>query len=129
MRPEAEGTVYPPVTFIVDPDRVRAFGAVLNQTSGVPPTFFAVAEFTVLPQVFGDPRLGLDPRRVVHTSQSYLYERPLEEAETLEVHAFLESVKHRGGTGFLTVLMELREPGGALVATARSSLIERELPA
>ena len=70
MRPEAEGIVYDPVTFSVDPDRVRAFGAVVGIARGVAPTFPTVAEFTVLPRVIDEPRLELDFTRVVHSSQS-----------------------------------------------------------
>lgn len=125
MHADAEGITYPPARFAVDPARVRAFGDVFAQGAGVPPTFPAVAEFMILPQVFGDPRLGLDFIRVVHSSQEYTFERPLREGEDLLVQARIESAKVRGGTGFLTVVMELREPGGALVATARSRMIER----
>jgi len=125
MDPGAEGIIYPPAGFTVDPARVRAFADVFAQGPGIPPTFPTVAEFTVFPAVIGDPRLGIDFSRVVHGSQEYTYQRPLRAGEELLVHARIESVRVRGGTGFLTVVMELREPGGALVATARSLMIER----
>jgi hypothetical protein len=125
MRPEAEGTTYPAMRFVVDPARVRAFGEVFGQASGVPPTFLTAAEFATFPDILGDPRLDLDFTRVVHGSQDYAYERPLREGEELLVSARIESAKVRAGNGFLTVVMELREPGGDLVATTRSSLIER----
>jgi len=125
MDPAAQGTVYPDVTFTVDPARVAAFRAVFDQTEGVPPTFVTAAEFAVFPQVIGDPALALDFTRVVHGSQEYAYERPLREGETLTVRARIESIKVRGATGFLTVVMELRDAAGELVCTARSQMIER----
>ncbi len=125
MYPDAEGIEYPPVAFAVAPSRVRAFADVFGQAEGVPPTFPAVAEFTVLPDVFGDARLGLDFSRVVHGTQDYVYERPIREGEDLMIHARIEAVRVRAGIGFLTVVIELREPGGVLVVTARSTLIER----
>lgn len=125
MNPAAEGTRYPDVTFVVDPGRVAAFREVFGQQAGVPPTFVTAAEFAVFPQVIGDPALGLDFTRVVHGSQDYRYERPLREGETLTVQARIESIKTKGATGFLTVVMELRDAGGALVCTARSQMVER----
>jgi acyl dehydratase len=125
MNPAAEGTRYPDVPFVVDPDRVAAFRDVFGQASGVPPTFVTAAEFSVFPHVIGDPELGLDFSRVVHGWQEYVYERPLREGETLTVRASIESVKMKGPSGFLVVAMELRDADGTLVCTARSQMIER----
>lgn len=125
MNPEAEGTVYPAETFTVDPARVAAFRAVFGQSEGIPPTFLTTVEFLVFPYVLGDPVLGLDFGRVLHGSQEYRAERPLVEGETLTAQARIESVRVRAGTGFLTFVTEVREPGGALVGTARSTMIER----
>ena|SRR5512133_3390854 len=125
MNPAAEGTVYPDVPFVVDPARVAAFREVFGVDAGVPPTFVTAAEFTVFPRVIGDPNLGLDFTRVLHGSQEYAYERPLVEGETLSVRARIESIRQKGATGFLTVVMELRDDDGQLVCTARSQMVER----
>jgi len=125
MNPAAEGTVYPDVSFVVDPARVAAFREVFGVSDGVPPTFVTAAEFTVFPHVIGDPALGLDFSRVLHGSQEYVYERPLREGETLSVRARIDSIRHKGDTGFLTVVMELRDDEDRLVCTARSQMVER----
>ncbi len=125
MNAAAEGTVYPDVPFIVDPKRVDAFRKVFGVSSGVPPTFVTAAEFTVFPQVVGDPALGLDFTRVLHGSQEYTYARPLREGETLMVRARIDSIRQKGDTGFLTVVMELRDDEDRLVCTARSQMVER----
>lgn len=125
MNPAADGTVYPDVPFTVDPARVAAFREVFGITDGVPPTFATAAEFTVFPQVIGDPDLGLDFTRVLHGSQEYVYARPLREGETVSVRARIDSIRHKGETGFLTVVMELRDDEGELVCTARSQMVER----
>ena len=125
MNPAAEGTVYPDVPFVVDPARVAAFREVFGVSEGVPPTFVTAAEFTVFPHVIGDPALGLDFSRVLHGSQEYVYERPLREGETLSVRARIDSIRHKGDTGFLTVVMELRDDEDRLVCTARSQMVER----
>ena len=125
MNPAAEGTVYADVPVTVDPARVDAFRKVFGVSSGVPPTFVTAAEFTVFPHVIGDPALGLDFTRVLHGSQEYTYERPLREGETLIVRARIDSIRQKGDTGFLTVVMELRDEEDRLVCTARSQMVER----
>lgn len=125
MNPAAEGTVYPQVTFPIDPARVAAFRRLFGQPGGVPPTFVSAAEFTALAQVIDDPQLQLDFSRVVHGSQEYRYERPLREGETIAIHTRLESIKVLGATGFLTIVMEMLDEVGQLVLTARSTMIER----
>ena len=125
MDPAAEGTVYPPVTFVVEPERVAAFRAVFGQTEGVPPTFLTAAEFLAFPPILGDPRLDLDFSRVLHGSQEYEYVRPLREGEAITVNARIETIRVKGGNGFMTVVMEMADADGAPVAVARSTLIER----
>jgi len=125
MNAAAEGTVYPEVLFVVDPARVAAFRAVFGLAEGVPPTFVTAAEFVVYPRVIGDPNLALDFTRVIHGSQDYTYERPLREGETLAVRARIDSIRAKGASGFLTIVMELFDTDGALVCTARSQMVER----
>lgn len=121
----AEGTRYPDVGFVVDPARVAAFREVFGQGDGVPPTFLTAAEFVVFPRVIGDPALGLDSSRVLHGGQDYEVHRPLREGETLTVRARIESIRTRGGTGFVVIAMDLFDGAEALVATTRTTLIER----
>jgi acyl dehydratase len=126
VRPEAEGTTYPDVSFFVDPQRVAAFRALFGQAGGgVPPTFVTAAEFAVLPTIVGDPAVGLDFTRVVHGTQEYTFSRPLREGETLTVQARIESIRVKGSSGFLTIVMDLVGEGGEPVCTARSQMIER----
>ena len=125
MHPQAEGTTYPDVAFFVDPQRVAAFREVFGLTEGVPPTFVTAAEFTVLPTIVGDPAVGIDYTRVVHGTQEYTFSRPLREGEILTIRARIESIRSRGPTGFLTIVMDLVGEGGEVVCTARSQMIER----
>jgi len=128
MNPGAEGTVYPDVSFTVEPDRVRAFRDIFGHDAGVPPTFPTAAEFAVYPRILADPNLDLDLARVVHGSQSYAYRRPLVEGETVTVRARIESARMRSGMGFLTVAVDLLDADGTAVATTRTQLIERAAP-
>jgi acyl dehydratase len=125
MNTAAAGKVYPDVPFRVDPERVRAFRAVFDEPSGVPATFATAAEFVVIPGVVSDPELDLDFSRVLHGSQEYEFLRPLEEDETLTIRSRIDSIREMGGNGFLVLVTDLVEPGGEVVCTARSTLIER----
>ncbi|HWL91670.1 MAG TPA: MaoC family dehydratase N-terminal domain-containing protein [Actinomycetota bacterium] len=125
MNPKAAGKVYPDVPFTVDPERVRAFRAVFDEPAGVPATFATAAEFTVIPEVVADPELGLDFSRVLHGNQEYEFRRPLREEESLVIRARIDSIREMGGNGFMVLVTELIDPGGEIVCTARSTLIER----
>jgi len=126
MDPAAEGITYPDLRFTLDPARVATFGRVVGQDApGVPPTFLTAAEFAVLPQVIGDPRLALDFTRVVHGTQEYVYARPLRAGETVTLSPSIESVRVRAGTGFLTIRVDVRDDDGEVIATARAMMIER----
>ena len=125
MNPAAEGTTYPAVPFTVEPSRVAAFRTLFGISEGVPPTFVTAAEFAALPQVFADRHLDLDLSRVVHGSQGYVFRRPLREGEELSVHARIESIRIRGGNGFVTIAMDLEDADGVVICTARSQMMER----
>lgn len=126
MNPSAAGKMYPATTFTVDPQRVAAFRKIFEESSeGVPATFVTVAEFAVMPQIVADPELALDFSRVLHGNQEYEFRRPLQEGETLEIRSGLGSIRVLGGNAFLVLVTELVEPGGDVVCTARSTLIER----
>jgi acyl-CoA thioesterase FadM len=61
----------------------------------------------------------------LHGNQEYEFRRPLREGETLEVRCRLGSIRELGGSAFLVLVTELVEPGGDVVCTARSTMIER----
>ena len=125
MNPAAAGKVYPATTFTVDPERVAAFRKIFEESEGVPVTFVTSAEFAVMPQIVADPELAVDFSRVLHGNQEYEFRRPLQEGETLEVRCRLGTIRVLGGNAFLVLVTELVEPGGDVVCTARSTLIER----
>jgi acyl dehydratase len=125
---EAEGKTYEPVAFEISEERVHAFLDLFGGPPGVPPTFLTAAEFTVFPFVIGDPELALDFRKVVHGSQEYVFRRPPRLGETLMVHPRIASIRQRGGNGFMVVEMRMDDGDGHVVAIARSTMIERDMP-
>ena len=126
MNAAAAGKVYPEAPFTVDPGRVAAFRGVFSQVEGVPVTFATAAEFTVIPGIVADPEVAIDFSRVLHGAQEYEFRRPLREGETLAIRSRIESIRSLGANNsFLVLVTELVEPGGEIVCTARSTLIER----
>jgi hypothetical protein len=125
MNAAIAGKVYEDAPFIVDPERVAAFRRIFDEPSGVPVTFMTVAESFVIREIVADPDLGLDFSRVLHGNQEYEYTRTLEVGESLSVRSRIESIREMAGNGFLVLVTELVEPGGGVVSTARSTLIER----
>lgn len=125
MDPAAQGKVYGPVDFQITSDRVQAFRDLFDGPAGVYPTLLTAGEFSLFPAILGDPELDLDFGHVVHGGQEYEYRRPLRVGETLAVEAHVASIRHKGGSGFLTVEMLFRDGAGDLVATAISHMIER----
>jgi acyl dehydratase len=125
MNRSVAGKVYPKNSFTVDPERVEAFRGVFEEPSGVPATFATAAEFSVMPQIVGDPELGLDFTRVLHGNQEYTFRRALEEGETLTVRARIDAIRELGGNGFLTIVTDLVGTDGEVACTAKSTLIER----
>src|ERR687891_2347385 len=125
MDAAAAGKVYPDAPFTVDPERVAAFRTVFGEVGGVPATFVTAAEFTVIPNVVADPEVGVDFSRVLHGNQEYEFRRPLREGETLTVRSRIDSIRVMGGNAFLVIATELRDPGGEVVCSARSTMIER----
>jgi hypothetical protein len=125
MNRSVAGKVYPDTAFTVDPQRVEAFRGVFEEPSGVPVTFPTAAEFSAMPQIVGDPELGLDFTRVLHGSQEYAFRRPLDEGETLTIRARIDTIRELGGNGFLTIVTDLVGDDGEVACTAKSTLIER----
>jgi hypothetical protein len=125
MNRSVAGKVYPDTAFTVDAEHVRAFRGVFEEPSGVPVTFATTAEFSVMPQIVGDPELGLDFTRVLHGSQEYAFRRPLEEGETLTIRVRIDAIRELGGNGFLTIVTDLVGADGEVACTAKSTLIER----
>jgi acyl dehydratase len=122
------GKTYPPVSFSVHEQRVRAFAAAVTHPGGsVPPTFVTAPEIAAgLANVIADPELGLELSNILHGEQEYAWLRPLRVGETLTAVASIESIRGRGSMRFLTLLTHLSDDAGEPVAEARSTLIVRE---
>lgn len=127
LNPALQGKTYPEVSFRLEPERVRAFAAAVDHRSdGVPPTLATAIEHVAgMVNVVADDELGLDLSRVVHGDQDYEWRRPMRVGETLRAATTIESIRSKGGMGFLALRTDLRDDDGELVVVARSTLIVR----
>lgn len=125
-----EGKRYPPVRFTLDPERVEAFArAVAHHASGVPPTIVTVPELEGgLSNVVTDPSLGVSLSQILHGEQEYEWHRAMSVGETLIAETSIESIRGRGAMSFATLRTDVRDPSGEPVATARTTLVVREVP-
>lgn len=127
LNPALQGKTYPEVPFRLEPERVRAFAAAVDHRfDGVPPTFATAVEHVAgMVNVVADDELGLDFSRVVHGDQGYEWRRPMRVGELLRAATTIESIRSKGGMGFLSLRTDLRDDDGELVVVARSTLIVR----
>jgi acyl dehydratase len=121
----AEGKVYPAVEVEVEPQRLKDFRAVFDQTAGVPPTFVTTIEFLAFAQVAADPELALDFSRVVHGAQEFDHRRPVREGETVVATIRVDSVRAIGANAFLVVVTDIVDGDGELICIAKSTMVER----
>jgi MaoC dehydratase-like protein len=126
MNISLEGKSYPESRFVVDERHVERFRhAVGASGASVPLTFVTAVEFASLPPIVDDPELALDFSRVVHVDQEYEFSRPLRSGETVTVRSRIAQTRAKGGQAFLTIQTQLLDDGGAVVVTARATMLER----
>ena len=100
-----------------------------------PPTFLTTARFWETPEAraFGKD-LGIDPHRLLHGEQEYLFEGPPPRAGAkLHARTVVEEIYdkdgRRGGTmTFVVTRTDFTDDGGIIVAQARSTAIETGRP-
>lgn len=95
-----------------------------------PPTFLTTLNFWTRGSESPLAQVGLDLRRLLHGGQEYVFHGPPPRAGTeltaqTRVDKIYDKEGKRGGTmTFVETVTEFRDPGGTLVAEARSTAIE-----
>lgn len=126
------GRTSEPMTFEVERGAIRKFAEAIGDpnpafTRGevAPPTF---------PTTFRIPLSGLeiDPKRVLHGGEEYVYERPIGAGDRLTcVRRVADTYVKTGGSGVLNFLVteqEGRDAEGRLVYRSRTTIIVRTRP-
>ncbi len=90
-----------------------------------PPTFPIVLTTRASAQVAQDPALGLDYSKVVHGEQRFVYVRPIQAGDVLQVKVVVDSIRAVAGNDMLTTRGEVSTLDGELVVTAISTIVAR----
>ena len=90
-----------------------------------PPTFAIVLSLNAAMAVIMDPDLGLDFSRVVHSEQSFTYDRPIVAGDELTVTTIIEGARTVAGNDILTAKGVISTVAGEPVATATSTMLAR----
>jgi hypothetical protein len=122
------GKTYPPVTSVIEPDRVAAFARAIgaDPAGGVPPTYAAVYSLgATAPQLFADPEAAVDFAKLLHADQEFEWNRHPESGETVTSQGRIVSDISRRGMRFLTFETHTTGEGGASVCRSRTLFVIR----
>jgi hypothetical protein len=123
-----EGKTYPPVTSVIEPDRVASFARAIgaDPAGGVPPTYAAVYSLgATAPQLFADPEAAVDFAKLLHADQEFEWERHPTLGETVTSRGRVVSDISRRGMRFLTFETHTTGQGGAGVCRSRALFVIR----
>jgi hypothetical protein len=123
-----EGKTYPPVTSVIEPDRVVAFAKAIgaDPADGVPPTYAAVYSLgATAPQLFSDPEAEVDFGRLLHADQEFEWERHPAPGETVTSQGRVVSDISRRGMRFLTFETNSTAGDGSTVCRSRALFVIR----
>ncbi|MFL6155309.1 MAG: MaoC family dehydratase N-terminal domain-containing protein [Marmoricola sp.] len=119
----------PTQPYDVTAERVAAFAAATGTayTAGgpAPATFPIVIAFEAMTALMSDPSVGIELHRVVHGDQRFSYERPLVAGDRLTAVLTVDGVRSIGGADIITTTSALSDGSGALVCTARATLVHQ----
>ena len=123
-----EGKTYPPVTSVIEPDRVASFARAIgaDPADGVPPTYAAVyALGATAPQLFGDAEAAVDFAKLLHADQEFEWERHPQLGETVTSQGHVVSDISRRGVRFLTFEAQTTGGDGSKICRSRTLFVIR----
>ena len=88
-----------------------------------PPTLVAMIAFAAWDQMFADPDLELELRRIIHTDQRFIYARPLRAGDRVTATLTIEKVRTRGTTELVSCSIAVQDEAGNVTCTAASTLV------
>ena len=123
-----EGKTYPPVTSVIELERVAAFAKAIgaDPADGVPPTYAAVYSLgATAPQLFGDPEAEVDFGRLLHADQEFEWERHPAPGDTVTSQGRVVSDISRRGMRFVTFETKTTARDGSGVCRSRALFVIR----
>ncbi len=127
------GRTFPPTaSFEVSAERVRAFAAATgtpyDEGDPAPATFPIVVAFAAMQALMVDPEVGIELQNVVHGEQRFGYQRPVVVGDRLTAELTVDTLRQIGGADIIGTTSAITDAAGALVCTAKATLVHRSAP-
>jgi N-terminal half of MaoC dehydratase len=128
--PSLSGRTFPPTApYDVTAERVAAFatatGASYDEGDPAPATFPIVVAFAAMRALMEDPEVGIELSNVIHGEQRFGYQRPVAVGDRLTAELTVDSLRQIGGADIIGTSSAITDADGALVCTARATLVHR----
>lgn len=130
---EHAGRSYPPTApYQVSRAKIAEFAEAVGEhpspvadgaEPAAPPTFAVVVAAQAWEKLFGDPELGLDLSRTMHTDQGFRWQRPLRAGDEVTATLRIERVRQRGGTEIISTAIDIATTGDEPVCTATGTFL------
>ncbi len=126
--PSLAGRTFPPTApYDVTADRVRAFadatGTPWAAGDPAPPTYPIVVAFAAMQELMQDPDVGIQLQHVIHGEQRFAYQRPVVAGDVLTATLTVDSLRQIGGADIIGTTSAVTDADGALVCSARATLV------
>ena len=122
-------TFGPTAPYAVTEERVAAFAAATGTPRDAgdpaPATFPIVIAFEAMTALMQDPGVGIELHRVVHGEQRFAYTRPVVAGDVLSATLTVDTLRSIAGTDIIGTTSTLTDPDGALVVSAKATLVHR----
>lgn len=125
------GRSYPPTpVYEITAAKIAEFAAALGDDNPAyegdsplaPPTLVAMIAFAAWDQMFADPDLELELRRIIHTDQRFTYVRPLHAGDRVTATLTIDKVRTRATTELVSCSIAVHDVAGDVTCTAASTL-------
>lgn len=93
-----------------------------------PATYPIVVAFAAMQELMVDPTVGIELHHVVHGEQRFVHERPVVAGDRLTAELTVESLRQIGGADIIGTSSAITDASGALVCTARATLVHKAPP-
>ena len=118
------GREFPPTSQrTVTTDEVAAFASALGALADgtVPPTYPIVLAFEAMNAFLASEQIDLF--RIIHGEQRFAYERPIRVGDRLSATLTVASLRQIGGADIIGTTSAIHDADGALVCTAKATLV------
>jgi len=122
-------TFAPAAPYAVTAEGIAAFAAATGtpyaEGEPAPATYPIVVAFAAMQALMDDPSVGIELRHVIHGEQRFAHERSVVAGDHLSAVLTVETLRRVGGAEIIGTASALSDADGALVCTARATLVHQ----